>query len=46
MVGIDDGQSGGGPIWAIFDSAAVECEKWDRNPPNVDIEGGFFFSAG
>ena len=45
MAGIDDGHNGGGPIWAIFDSAAVEREKWDPKPPNVDIEGGFFFSA-
>jgi hypothetical protein len=45
MAGIDDGQNGGGPIWAIFDSAAVEREKWEPKPPNVDIEGGFFFSA-
>src|SRR4051812_1272604 len=45
MAGIDDGQNGGGPIWAIFDSAAVEREKWDPKPPNVDIDGGFFFQA-
>jgi succinate dehydrogenase/fumarate reductase flavoprotein subunit len=45
MAGIDDGHNGGGPIWAIFDSAAVEREKWEPKPPNVDIEGGFFFSA-
>ncbi len=24
---------------------AVEREKWDPKPPNVDIDGGFFFSA-
>ena len=45
MAGIGDGHNGGGPIWAIFDSAAVEREKWDPKPPNVDIDGGFFFSA-
>ena len=45
MQGIGDGHNGGGPIWAIFDQAAVEREKWDPTPPNVDIEGGFFFSA-
>jgi FAD binding domain len=45
MAGVDDGHNGGGPIWAIFDSAAVEREKWDPKPPNVDTEGGFFFAA-
>ena len=45
MAGIGDGQNGGGPIWAIFDQGAVEREKWDPNPPNVDIDGGFFFKA-
>ncbi len=45
MQGIGDGHNGGGPIWAIFDSAAVEREKWDVTPPNVDVEGGFFFAA-
>jgi hypothetical protein len=45
MAGIDDGQNGGGPIWAIFDQAAVEREKWDPTPPNVDFDGGFFFKA-
>jgi succinate dehydrogenase/fumarate reductase flavoprotein subunit len=45
MAGIGDGHNGGGPIWAIFDSAAVEREKWDPKPPSVDIEGGFFFVA-
>ena len=43
MAGIGDGHNGGGPIWAIFDADAVEREKWDPNPPNVDIENGFFF---
>jgi succinate dehydrogenase/fumarate reductase flavoprotein subunit len=36
--------NGGGPIWAIFDSAAVEREKWKPNPPHVDLDG-YFFSA-
>jgi succinate dehydrogenase/fumarate reductase flavoprotein subunit len=45
MAGIGDGHNGGGPIWAIFDSAAVEREKWDPKPPNVDTDAGFFFSA-
>ena len=45
MAGIGDGHNGGGPIWAIFDSAAAEREKWDPKPPSVDMEGGFFFVA-
>ncbi len=45
MAGIGDGHNGGGPIWAIFDSDAVEREKWDVNPPNTDPANGFFFSA-
>ena len=45
MAGIGDGQNGGGPIWAIFDSDAVAREKWNPNPPDVDTAGGFFFSA-
>ena len=36
--------NGGGPIWAIFDAAAVTREKWDPRPPNVD-PNGWFFSA-
>lgn len=32
-----------GPIWAIFDSAAVEREGWDVEPPNTDPL--YFFSA-
>lgn len=32
-----------GPIWAIFDAAAVEREGWDVAPPNTDPH--FFFSA-
>ncbi|HTV29397.1 MAG TPA: FAD-dependent oxidoreductase [Xanthobacteraceae bacterium] len=45
LAGIGDGQNGGGPIWAIFDADAVTREKWDPNPPNVDVKAGFFFSA-
>ena len=45
LAGIDDGHNGGGPIWAIFDSDAVEREQWQPTPPNVDIAAGFFFSA-
>ncbi len=45
LAGIGDGQNGGGPIWAIFDADAATREKWDPNPPNVDINAGFFFSA-
>jgi urocanate reductase len=36
--------NGGGPIWAIFDSGAVDREGWDPKPPNVD-RSGWFFSA-
>jgi flavocytochrome c len=43
-VGKDEKPNGGGPIWAIFDADAVAREKWDPNPPNVDLTG-FFFSA-
>jgi succinate dehydrogenase/fumarate reductase flavoprotein subunit len=45
LAGIDDGQNGGGPIWAIFDSDAVAREGWQPTPPNVDIAAGFFFAA-
>ncbi|MGA2945686.1 MAG: FAD-binding protein [Xanthobacteraceae bacterium] len=45
LAGIGDGHNGGGPIWAIFDADAVGREKWDPNPPNVDIKDGLFFSA-
>ena len=34
--------NGGGPIWAIFDAAAVSREGWDPRPPNVDLSGWFF----
>jgi hypothetical protein len=45
LAGIGDGHNGGGPIWAIFDADAVARERWDPNPPNVDIKAGFFFTA-
>lgn len=35
----------GGPIWAIFDAAAVKREEWDPRPPFVDVANGYFFSA-
>lgn len=34
--------NGGGPIWAVFDSDAVQREEWDPRPPNVDMSGWFF----
>lgn len=34
--------NGGGPIWAIFDSAAAEREGWKTAPPHVDRDGYFF----
>jgi hypothetical protein len=37
--------NGGGPIWAVFDSNAVKREKWSTEPPVVDRERGYFFSA-
>src|SRR3984885_7055395 len=46
LAGIGDGHNGGGPIWAIFDAAAVTREKWDPRPPHIDVDAGFFFSAG
>ena len=36
---------GGGPIWCIFDAAEVQRQKWTVEPPWVDREAGFFFSA-
>jgi succinate dehydrogenase/fumarate reductase flavoprotein subunit len=45
LAGIGDGHNGGGPIWAIFDQAALEREKWQPASPFVDEEGGFFFKA-
>ncbi len=43
-LGRDGTANGGGPIWAIFDSAAVMRERWIPEPPNVD-PNGWFFSA-
>ena len=37
-------KNGGGPIWAIFDAAAVKREKWTPQPPHVDPDGWFFTS--
>jgi succinate dehydrogenase/fumarate reductase flavoprotein subunit len=45
LAGIGDGHNGGGPIWAIFDAAAVAREKWNPTPPYVDLKEGFFFQA-
>ncbi|HXQ50507.1 MAG TPA: FAD-dependent oxidoreductase [Stellaceae bacterium] len=45
LAGIGDDHNGGGPIWAIFDADAVAREKWTPAPPDVDAEGGFFFTA-
>ena len=45
MAGIGDAQNGGGPIWAIFDAAAAEREKWTTEPPWVDYAEGFCFKA-
>ena len=36
--------NGGGPIWAIFDSAAAARQNWKPKPPHVDPDG-YFFSA-
>ena len=41
LAGTGEPVNGGGPIWAIFDAAAVEREKWKPEPPNVDITEGF-----
>ncbi len=45
LAGIGDGHNGGGPIWAIFDADAVKRENWRPEPPHVDVDAGFFFSA-
>jgi len=42
--GEPDKRNGGGPIWAIFDSDAVDRQGWDPTPPHVDLNG-YFFSA-
>jgi succinate dehydrogenase/fumarate reductase flavoprotein subunit len=46
LAGIGDGHNGGGPIWAIFDADAAAREKWILKPPHVDVDAGFFFTAG
>jgi succinate dehydrogenase/fumarate reductase flavoprotein subunit len=45
LAGIGDDHNGGGPIWAIFDAGACAREKWTPQPPHVDVDAGFFFSA-
>ncbi len=45
LAGVGDGHNGGGPIWAIFDSAAAAREGWVTEPPYVDRAEGFFFSG-
>jgi len=34
-----------GPIWAIFDRAAVERDKWKIDPPFTSPTNGYFFRA-
>ena len=34
-----------GPIWAIFDRAAVERDGWNIDPPFTSPTNGFFFKA-
>ena len=34
-----------GPIWAIFDRAAVERDRWKIDPPFTSPTNGFFFKA-
>jgi hypothetical protein len=34
-----------GPVWAIFDRAAVERDKWNIEPPFTSPTNGFFFKA-
>jgi FAD binding domain len=45
LAGVGEPRNGGGPIWAIFDANAAVRENWVPQPPNVDIEAGFFFGA-
>ena len=45
LAGTGEPRNGGGPIWAIFDSQAVEREGWLPEPPHVDTAAGYFFSA-
>ena len=34
-----------GPLWAIFDRAAVERDGWNIDPPFTSPDNGYFFSA-
>lgn len=34
-----------GPVWVIFDAAAVARRKWNVEPPIVDKAAGYFFVA-
>jgi hypothetical protein len=34
-----------GPIWAIFDAAAVERDGWNIEPPFTSPDNGYFFQA-
>ena len=34
-----------GPIWAIFDRAAVERDKWNIDPPFTSLTNSMFFTA-
>lgn len=34
-----------GPIWAIFDAAAVERDGWNIDPPFTSPDNGYFFVA-
>jgi succinate dehydrogenase/fumarate reductase flavoprotein subunit len=45
LAGTGEARNGGGPIWAIFDSQAVQREGWVPEPPHVDMEQGYFFKA-
>ena len=45
LAGTGEAVNGGGPIWAIFDSGAVDSEQWTVKPPYVDIAEGYFFAA-
>jgi len=45
MAGTGEPVNGGGPIWAVFDADAVKREKWNTQPPDVDIVNGFFFEG-
>jgi succinate dehydrogenase/fumarate reductase flavoprotein subunit len=45
LAGTGEPVNGGGPIWAIFDADAVKRENWNPAPPDVDIDGGLFFSG-